>query len=141
MATLREYRKTVRYLSRREVSRERADLFKTLNGDAFFPIKLWPDEMRMAFWRKPIGDKDTFKLVLFCIGNGCSPNLISKMDSEQKRIVKAPEKARARLGARQVDFVLKAMPTRKPEAAGCITTSITGVNYYRACERPRQRAA
>ena len=102
MATLREYRETVTYLSRREVSRERADLFKTLNGDAFFPIKLWPEEMRMAFWRKPIGDKDTFKLVFFCIGNGCSPNLISRWILLAQSW--APEKAETR--ARQVDFVL-----------------------------------
>ena len=32
----------------------------------------------MDFWRKPIGDRDTFKLMLFCLGNGCSPNLISR---------------------------------------------------------------
>ena len=75
---------------------------QTLNGDAFFPIKLWPEEMRMAFWRKPIDDKDTFKLVLFCIGNGCSPNLISKWILLAQNW--APEKAETR--ARQVDFVL-----------------------------------
>ena len=30
------------------------------------------------FWAKPIGDKETFKLMMFCLGNGCSPHLISQ---------------------------------------------------------------
>ena len=32
--------------------------------------------MRLLFRKKPIGDQQAFKLLLFCIGNGCSPNLI-----------------------------------------------------------------
>ena len=77
MSALREYHETMRYLFRKEVSQERVELFKILNGDAFFPLKTWPDEMRMVFWHKPIRDKDTFKLTLLLLGNGCSPNLIS----------------------------------------------------------------
>ena len=72
MSALREYRETIRYQNRKEVSQERAELFKILNGDAFFPLKTWPDEMKMVFWHKPIGDKVTLKLAPFLLGNGCS---------------------------------------------------------------------
>ena len=102
MATLREYRETVRHLSKSEISEERADLFKTINGDAFFPIKCWPKDLRMAFWRKPIGDRDTFKMMLFCLGNGCSPILISRWILLSQTW--EPEKAEKR--ARQIDFIL-----------------------------------
>ena len=56
----------------------------------------------MAFWRKPIGDRDTFKLMLFCLGNGNSPNLISRWILLSQAW--APEKAEK--SARQIDFVL-----------------------------------
>ena len=46
-----------------------------INGDAFSPLA-WPEEYRKILWAKPIDDKDSFKLMLFCLGNGCSPNLI-----------------------------------------------------------------
>ena len=67
MSALREYRETIRYQNRKEVSQERAELFKILNGDAFFPLKTWPDERKMVFWHKPIGDKDTLKLAPFLL--------------------------------------------------------------------------
>ena len=102
MSTLREYREKIRFLSRKEVSQERTELFKTLNGDAFFPLRCWPKEMRMIFWQKLIGDKDTFKLTVFLLGNGCSPNLIWKWILLSQSW--APEKAEKQ--ARQVDFVL-----------------------------------
>ena len=102
MSALREYRETIRYLSKKEVSQERTELFKILNGDAFFPLKIWPDEMKMVFWHKPIGDKETFKLALFLLGNGCSPYLISKWILLSQCWV--PHKAEKR--ARQLDFVL-----------------------------------
>jgi len=102
MSSPREYRETIRYLSRKEVSQERADLFKTLNGDAFFPLRSWPKEMKMVFWQKPIGDKDTFKLTLFLLGNGCSLNLVWKWILLSQSWV--PEKAEKR--ARQLDFVM-----------------------------------
>ena len=102
MSALREYRETIRYLSKKEVSQERAELFKILNGDAFFPLKTWPDEMKMVFWQKPIGDKETFKLALFLLGNGCSPYLITKWIFLSQSW--APHKAEKR--ARQLDFVL-----------------------------------
>ena len=34
--------------------------------------------MQLKFWKKPIGDKDTFQLVLFLLGNGCAPYLLKR---------------------------------------------------------------
>ena len=77
MATLNEYRSKFRLLSKHEVITERRKLFETINGDAFFPLKAWPKEYQRIFWAKPIGNKDTFKLMLFCLENGCAPQLIT----------------------------------------------------------------
>ena len=60
-------------LLKQEVAQQRLQLFHSINGNAFFPLTWWPDDMQMAFWKKPIIDSDMFKLVLFFLGNGCSP--------------------------------------------------------------------
>ncbi|KAJ7370040.1 Williams-Beuren syndrome chromosome region 16 protein [Desmophyllum pertusum] len=52
-----------------------------------------------------MGDKETFKLLLFCVGNGCSPDLICPWVMLSQYW--APQKAEKR--ARQVDFVLNNM--------------------------------
>ena len=52
MTAVREYRETIRYLSRREIAQERTELFQVINVDAFFPIKTWPEDMRMTFLAK-----------------------------------------------------------------------------------------
>ena len=51
MATLRLYREETRLLSRAEVVEERRQLTRVIDGDAFFPLKSWPKEMRLIFWR------------------------------------------------------------------------------------------
>ena len=79
MSTLCEYRERVGHLSRREVSKERADLFKTMNGDAFFPLKSWPEDLQMAFWQKPIGDHIQADAILF--RGRLFPNLDLRVDS------------------------------------------------------------
>lgn len=53
MTALREHRETMRYLSFRKIVQERTELFKVINGDAFFPIKTWQEDMRETFWQKP----------------------------------------------------------------------------------------
>ena len=47
----------------------------------FYPLSTWPQDIQQLFWKKPIGDTDTFKLMLFFLGNGCSKHLINRMDS------------------------------------------------------------
>ena len=34
--------------------------------------------MQAVFWKKPMGDTETFKLALFFIGNGCAPILFTE---------------------------------------------------------------
>lgn len=102
MATLNEYRSKLRLLSKQEVISERRELFKIINGDAFYPLKAWPKEYRPIFFAKPIGNKDAFKLMLFCLGNGCSPELITKWIMLSQNWL--PSKAEK--GARQLDFIV-----------------------------------
>ena len=68
----------LRHLSKKEIVEKRRELFHLLNGDGFYPSKNWPRDTIPIFWKKPIGDLDTFKLMLFFIGNGCSPHIISE---------------------------------------------------------------
>ena len=58
--------------------------------------------LRLTFWKKHIGDRETFKLMLFCLGNGCSPPLISRWILLSQTW--APDKVEKR--ARQLDYVL-----------------------------------
>ena len=102
MATLEAYRSKFRLLSKQEIIAERRELFQIINGDAFFPLKWWPEEYQRMFWAKPIGDKETFKLMMFFGGNGCAPHLISQWIILSQSWL--PTKAEKR--ARQFDFIL-----------------------------------
>jgi hypothetical protein len=55
--------KFVHLSSKEEISKWRTALFKEINGDIFYSLSLWLNEIKMAFWKKPIGYEDTFKLV------------------------------------------------------------------------------
>ena len=62
----------LQHLSKKKnIVEKRRELYHLLNGDAFYPSKNWPKDTLSIFWKKPIGDLDTFKLMLFFIGNGC----------------------------------------------------------------------
>lgn len=102
MATLNIYREKLRFLSKTEVMERRLDLFRVINGDAFFPLQVWPQDMKRIFWSKPHSDLDTFKIMLFAVGNGCSPCLISEWILLAQSW--APDKAEKR--ARQIDYIL-----------------------------------
>ena len=53
----------------------RLQLRSILDGDAFFPINTWPLTIQEVSRHTPISDTNTFKLLLFLYGNGCSPHL------------------------------------------------------------------
>ena len=109
MATLEQYREKIRYLTQNEVVQWRREIFQAINGDVFFPLKRWPLERRLLFWSKPIGNRQTFKLVLFLVGNGCPPDLICPWILLSQAWA-TPEKAEKRAG--QVDFVLANMDSK-----------------------------
>ncbi len=58
------------------ICERRRDLSKLINGEVFFPMKVWPHWMKPIFWRNPRSDKNTFILVLFLLGKGCLPYII-----------------------------------------------------------------
>ena len=103
MATLELYKEKYRCLSRSEVAEERRQILHSINGDAFFPLDWWPDDMKLLFWKKPVADLDTFKLVLFLLGNGCPPDLFRRWILSSQ-FWATPQLAEKR--ARQVDFIL-----------------------------------
>ena len=102
MVALLEYREVIGYSSREEVAEERAELFKIIKGDTFSPLKTWPGDLQRAFWPKPVGDKETFQLMLFTLGNSCPRFLISRWILTSQTW--APGKAEKR--ARQIDFIV-----------------------------------
>ena len=101
-STLHFYHNHLRNLSRASIIQQRLQLFNSFNGDAFYPLSVWPQEFKLIFWKKPISDENTFKLFLFLIGNGCSPHLTSHwiMTSQYWTTDKKVEKR-----ARQLDLI------------------------------------
>ena len=68
--------------SKQKISEKRRFLLKIINGDMFYSIYLWPRDIKRLFWNKPISDKDTFKLLIFCgkwmptlVGRGMDTNI------------------------------------------------------------------
>ena len=66
-SNLKEY---VLNCSKTQISATRRSLMKQINGDLFYSISVWPTRMKLS---KPIGDENTFKLLLFLVENGCPP--------------------------------------------------------------------
>lgn len=110
MACVQLYREEIRFLCAKEIGEERRRLLKVIDGDAFFPLKSWPREMVLMFWKRPPGDRETFKLVLFLLGNGCSPDLIRRWIVLSQHW--ASSKAMAEKRCRQVDFVVNNEDTK-----------------------------
>ena len=49
-----------------------------LNVDIFYPLSTWPQDIQLLFWKKTIGDADTFELMLLFLGNGGSSHEIEE---------------------------------------------------------------
>ena len=103
------FRSKFRLLSKQEVIAERRELLETINCNAFFPLKSWPQEYQRMFWAKPHGDKETFKLMMFCLGNGCAPQLITHWIILSQSWL--PMKAEKR--AQQLDFILNNVDAKR----------------------------
>ena len=46
----------------------RASLVKMINGDIFYPFKSWPTGYKTLFFKSPLKDAETFRLLLFLTG-------------------------------------------------------------------------
>lgn len=91
------------------ISDQRRTLFQLLNGDVFYPVQVWPKKILSTFWKKPIGDKDTFQLMLFFLGNGCSPDIITEWIYSSQHWA-SPQKLDKR--KRQVSFICNNMDSK-----------------------------
>lgn len=62
-------------MDRESIKTYRAGRVRSMNGDEIAPIYLWPQNIRRIFFKQspPLGDGDTFQLILFFLGNGYSP--------------------------------------------------------------------
>ena len=76
--TLQYFNVHIWQLSRQLITTKQLQLFHPLNGYVFYTIRTWPTNIQQLFWKKPTGDNDSFKLMLFFIGNGYPPELIAK---------------------------------------------------------------
>ena len=103
------YHHHLRNLSRASIIQQRLQLLNSFNCNAFIHFLFGHKSLRIIFWKKPISDKDTFKLFLFLIGNGCSPHLTSHwiLTSQHWTTDKKAEKC-----ARQLDFLLNNMDNK-----------------------------
>ena len=119
MATLKLYHDEIRMLCKQEIVQEQKELFKFINRDVFFPLGFWPLDMQLIFWKKPMGDEESFKLLLFFISNGGGPALISRWIMVAQFWAESQQKAEKR--ARQVDFVLNNADAKR--SMGSISTS------------------
>ena len=88
---------------REDVIAERRDLLALLDGDLFYPLRSWPRWVEMAFWKKPMSDEETFKVVLFFIGNGCAPDVIGRWVLLSQHWCSCPRRMEKR--ARQINFI------------------------------------
>ena len=95
------YHSDFQHTTKQQNITKRSSLLQYINGDIFYPINLWPMKLQSIFWNKPIGDKETFELFLFFIGNGGSPHVIAEWILTSQAW--ADNKMEKR--ARQLDFI------------------------------------
>ena len=105
------YLSTLCYFTLQGVVERRMELFKIINGDVFFPLKEWPLALRLCFSTKPLFDEDSFKMMLFLIGNGLAPRLAAKWVMLSQFWTEDHKKLKKR--ARQADFVLTNVESKK----------------------------
>jgi len=93
---------STRDLPRTILIQKRRNVLTLLNGDAFYPLSSWPQDIQQLVWKKPIGDTDTFKLLLFFLGNGCSLHLITEWILTSQHWTTIQKGVRR---ARQINFI------------------------------------
>ena len=117
---------SIRDLPRPRLIQKRRSLLTLLNGDAFYPLSTWPQDIQQLIWKKPIGDTDMFKLMLFFLGNGCSKYLITEWILTSQHWTTL-EKGIERAG--QINFIINNLDSLKP-IFGSIMTFIMPLGYF-----------
>ena len=100
---------SIQDLPRTRLIQKRRNLLTLLNGDAFYPLSTCPQHIQQLFWKKPIGDTDTFKLMLFFLGNGCSQHLTTEwiLTPQHWTSIKKGIKR-----ARQINFIISNLDSK-----------------------------
>ena len=62
-STLHFYHHHLPNLSHTSIIQQRLQLFNSFNGDAFYPLSVWPQEFKLIFWTKQISDKGHIQTV------------------------------------------------------------------------------
>ena len=62
-STLHFYHHHLPNLSHTSIIQQRLQLFNSFNGDAFYPLSVWPQEFKLIFWKKQISDKGHIQTV------------------------------------------------------------------------------
>ena len=76
-----------------QLENKRQELTNEIDGEIFFPIRMWPTHLQEDFYKKPIPDTATFKLLLFFTCNGGPPTtltewILTSYGKDHKRIKK-----------------------------------------------------
>ena len=54
---LKGFERFVKNSTKAEVSEKRRTLSRAINGDLFYPVKMWPKHMKFIFWKKQLVTK------------------------------------------------------------------------------------
>ena len=95
---------------KKDIVEKRRGSYHLLNGNVFYPSKNWPKDTLSIFCKKPITDLNTFKLMLFFIGNVFSPHVISEWILSSLYWAE-PTKWDKR--KRQIDFIYSNIDTKR----------------------------
>ena len=120
-STIDIFNTSIRDLPRPRLIQKRRNLLTLLNGDAFYPLSTWPQDIQQLFWKKPIGDTDTFKLMLFFLGNGCSKHLITEwiLTSQHWTTLQKGIKR-----ARQINFIINKIKIKTAPSLAAFKASL-----------------
>ena len=75
-STAKQFWFEIQSMDRERYRKKRLELAESLDGELFYRISYWPLYMKQIFWKKPLTDRNVFKLYLFLYGNGCIPEII-----------------------------------------------------------------
>ena len=108
ISTIQFFNTRIWQQSRQQITNEHLQLFHLLNGDIFYSTQTWPTDIQ-RLWKKPTCDNDTFKVLLFFIGNRCPPEVITKwiLTSQHWATQTKGEKR-----ARQIDFIVQNLDSK-----------------------------
>lgn len=105
------YERYMRGSRKEEIVEKRLEVLRLIDGDVFYKLSQWPREMERLFWRKPVCDTGVLKLLLFAVGNGCPPNLMSEWILMSRYWCVLPAKCLKR--GHQIDYILENLEKNK----------------------------